>query len=78
MIPKRPINADVPEPRDAAPEEAPAEEDSGKPGTPKALIALVVLALVFIVAAIVWGSGGGDDSEAPAPAPTPTTSEGGR
>ena len=72
MTPKRPINADVPEPQDSAPEEAPAKE---KPGAPKALIALVALALVFIVAAIVWGSGGGDDSEAPAPAPTPTASE---
>lgn len=70
MIPKRPINADVPEPEETAPEEAPVEE---RPGVPKALIALVVLALVFIVAAIVWGSGGGDDSEAPAP--TPTASE---
>ena len=44
-------------------------------GAPRALIALVVLALVFIVAAIVWGGGGEDGSEAPAPAPTPTTSE---
>lgn len=82
MIPKRPINADVPEPEETAPEEAPTreaptEEAPGKSGTPKALIALVVLALVFIVAAIVWGSGGEDDSAAPAPAPTPTTSESG-
>jgi len=44
-------------------------------GTPRALIALVALALVFIVAAIVWGSGGEDDSEAPAPTPAPSTSE---
>jgi hypothetical protein len=72
VTPKRPINADVPEPQDSAPEEAPAKE---KPGAPKALIALVALALVFIVAAIVWGSGGGDDSESPAPAPAPTASE---
>lgn len=72
MIPKRPINADVPEPQEAPPEETPATE---KPGAPKALIALVGLALVFIVAAIVWGSGGGDDSSTPAPAPTPTASE---
>ncbi|HEU4461340.1 MAG TPA: cell wall-binding repeat-containing protein [Solirubrobacterales bacterium] len=75
MIPKRPINADVPESQEAAPEEAPAQEAAEKSGAPKALIALVVLALAFIAAAIVWGSGGGDDSEAPAPAPTPTTSE---
>jgi hypothetical protein len=37
------------------------------------LIALVVLALVFIGAAVVWGTSGGDDggSEAPPPAPAP-------
>ncbi len=87
MIPKRPINADVPASEEPAREEsveAPEERPEPKPeeapptekaDTPKALIALVALALVFIVAAIVWGSGGGDDSEAPAPAPTPTASE---
>jgi len=72
VIPKRPINADVPEPQEEAPK-APPEEEAEKPGFPKALIALVGLAVVFIVAAIVWGSGGGDDSEPSAPAPTPTT-----
>jgi hypothetical protein len=99
VIPKRPINADVPaseEPTREAPAEPPAEKaeappkaaappkppEAAKPpsrsksGAPKTLIALVVLALAFIVAAIVWGSGGEDDSGAPAPAPTPpTTSE---
>ena len=49
--------------------------NAGGPGAPRALIALVALAVVFIVAAIVWGSGSGDDSEATAPAPTPTTGE---
>ncbi len=75
MIPKRPINADVPEPQESAPEETPVQGEPKRPGTPKALIALVALALVFIVAAIVWGSGGDDSSEAPAPAPTPTTGD---
>ena len=87
MIPKRPINADVPaseEPTREAPVEAPEEtpeapakqpERQPRQGAPKALIALVALALVFIVAAIVWGSGGDDSPEAPAPAPTPTASE---
>lgn len=86
MIPKRPINADVPatEEKDQGPppkvEEKPPEKvepltKETNAGTPRALIALVALALVFIVAAVVWGSGGGDDSEAPAPAPTPTASE---
>jgi hypothetical protein len=74
VIPKRPINADVPEPQEPAPE-TPANEEPKKPGAPKALIALVALAAVFIVAAIVWGSGGSDDSEGPAPAPTPPASD---
>lgn len=113
MIPKRPINADVPaseEPTREAPAapsagkaeespkpptevqpDAPAEAKPGtppkplakskaepspehperqaRPGAPKALVGLVGLALVFILVAIVWGSGGEDDSEAPAPAP---------
>ncbi|HEU5253952.1 MAG TPA: cell wall-binding repeat-containing protein [Solirubrobacterales bacterium] len=103
MIPKRPINADVPAEEEKAAKEAPqapeepapaeepkadkpatagvrpsdghtgprtnAERRSG-PGAPKALIALVVLALLFIVVAIVWGTSGEDSgSEAPAPAP---------
>lgn len=93
MIPKRPINADVPaseEPTREEPVKAPEEKTEAPPkpapepkreevpkqtehqpraGAPKALIALVGLALAFIVAAIVWG-GGEDDSGAPAPAPT--------
>jgi hypothetical protein len=73
VIPKRPINADVPA------SEEPAQETPAKPpepkggGAPKPLIALVVLAAVFIVAAIVWGGGSGDDSSSPAPAPAATT-----
>lgn len=42
------------------------------PGVPRALLALVALALAFIVVAIVWGTSGGEDSgtsETPAPAP---------
>ncbi len=44
-----------------------------KPSTPKLLGALVVLAVVFIVAAIVFGTGdqGSGSSEAPGPAPAP-------
>lgn len=100
MIPKRPINADVPAAAEKEPKAAPESEQKPAPkpeakakepkpeagvrplsaigrqrtnaGAPKPLIALVVLAVVFIVAAVVWGSGG-DDTEAPAPAPTPTT-----
>lgn len=79
MIPKRPINADVPEAEEKPtpePEEKTKElkpERADRSGAPKALIALVALAVVFIVVAIVWGSGGGDDSESPAPAPAPAS-----
>ena len=106
MIPKRPINADVPAEEEkaekAAPEAAPEAADKpakpegggvrpadghagprtnaggSGPATPRLLIALVALALVFIVVAIVWGTGGGEDggtSETPAPAP-PAAAEG--
>ena len=85
MIPKRPINADVPAEEKKA--EKPAPETSSKPerksednaetksgpGAPKALFALVALALIFIAVAIVWGTSGdeGGTNETPAPAPAP-------
>jgi hypothetical protein len=90
VIPKRPINADVPaeekkpeqetpgekqgaQPAKEAPKEPkPPRQRETKPGAPKALAALVVLALGFIVAAIVFGSGGEEDSTSPAPTPAPT------
>jgi len=104
VIPKRPINADVPAEEQKGEEEKPkapakpepkpkrsgvrplsgisgektnAKPDRG-PGAPKALIALVALALVFIVVTIVWGTSGGEDSgsKAPAPAPAPTNKAG--
>lgn len=105
MIPKRPINADVPaeEPKAERPEPQPPpkpkpepeKNDSGgvrplsprgrkktnaeggsTPGTPKLLLALVALALVFIVVAVVWGTSGGEDSsETPAPTPAPAAGE---
>jgi hypothetical protein len=99
VIPKRPINADVPaeekkpdekpapasskpdppepatKPKVEAPKETkPAASRPAGPGTPKLLLALVALALVFIVVAVVWGTSGGEDSsssETPAPAPAP-------
>lgn len=72
MIPKRPINADVPEAEEPVAEEAPK-----KPGAPKLLAGLVALAVVFIVIAIVWGGSGGEDSSTqPAPAPTPAGRQG--
>jgi len=72
VIPKRPINADVPAPEEKE-QEAPEPEkpQEPKPAAPKLLAGLVVLALAFIVAAIVFGSGGGEEdttSAAPAPA----------
>lgn len=75
-MPKRPINADVPAPEGDAPRETPPEPEKPqrqKSGTPKLLAALVVLALAFIAAAIVFGSGsdGGEDSTSATPAPAP-------
>lgn len=87
MIPKRPINADVPEAEQktsemkaeppekpkAQPDQKPKQKPSGgeKPGTPRLLAALVVLAVVFIVVAVVWGSSGGEEDSGEAPAPAP-------
>ena len=99
MIPKRPINADVPAEEAKAEKETPKPPEKPKPekqpapgvrpsdghpaprtnadrgpGAPRALLALVVLALVFIVVAVVWGTSGGEDSgssETPAPATAP-------
>lgn len=97
MIPKRPINTDVPAPAEekeqpARPEpekapkaeaeskqeapkpEGPPRQHEPKPAAPKLLIGLVVLAVAFIVVAVIWGSGSdeGGRSEAPAPVPTET------
>lgn len=101
MIPKRPINADVPSPEEKEAKEPPVEKAKEKkpepkaseppkeakpsppppprkpkPGAPKALAALVVLAIAFIAAAVVFGTGGegdeGTSSPAPAPAPADT------
>jgi hypothetical protein len=101
VIPKRPINADVPtseeekqppptqetqeetDPRGVRPYSPSGRERTNadrepKPVAPKLLAGLVVLALVFIVAAIVWGTGGRDDSDtAPTPAPVPSAAGGG-
>ena len=82
VIPKRPINADVPAAEEPQPKsgvrplspKGPQKTNAGGPGAPKALIALVALAIIFIAAAIVWG-GGEEDPEAPTPAPTPTASD---
>jgi hypothetical protein len=84
VLPKRPINADVPTPDEAPrpgggdaakPEPAPARPPrQPKPLAPKLLAALVVLAVAFIALAIVGGSGGGKHGEsAPAPPPSPTS-----
>ena len=81
VTPKRPINADVPAAEENAEEksaietkETPASGGVAGPGAPKLLVALVALAVVFIVAAVLFGTGGGEDSgtsETPAPAPAP-------
>lgn len=92
MLPKRPINADVPAPDEGEQKAPAAEEPKTEPDTqelkavprprsaaPKVLAGLVVLALVFIVVAIVGSSGGSDKADtsaAPAPAPAATGNAG--
>lgn len=68
MLSKRPINSDVPAPE--APRE-PAAKGESKSAAPKVLAGLVVLALAFIVVAVVGSSGGGKTGTSAAPAPAP-------
>jgi hypothetical protein len=87
VIPKRPINADVPEPDKKDEPEAKSEEPKQKAAkpvkkkrepkssAPKLLAVLVVLAIAFIAAAIIGGSGGSEESTSEAPAPA-TAAEG--
>jgi hypothetical protein len=83
VIPKRPINRDVPAPEEKkAPPEAKTEKPprESKSPTPKLLGALVVLALVFIVVAIVGSSGGDKDastSEVTTSAPAASSNDSG-
>jgi hypothetical protein len=79
-----PAAAPAGEPAAAAPAPEPPAPPAAKPPrqpkplAPKLLAGLVVLALVFIVVAIVGGSGGSqnaDQNGAPAPAPTPPAAE---
>ncbi len=92
MIPKRPINADVPgaeaneagastqetpkPEKERPPKKSQKESPPSRPPT-KLLAALVTLAVAFIVAAIVFGTGGEDSgtSGTPAPAPAPAPAE---
>jgi hypothetical protein len=77
---ERPINADLPASRPGGePVPVPKEPSRAKPQRParrrrrpipaalKAIAGLFALAVVFIVAAIVGGSGGGESTETPAP-----------
>lgn len=88
MLPKRPINADVPAPDEGEKEPPAAEKPKPEPDTqelkavpkpksaaPMVLAGLVVLAVAFIVVAILGSSGGSDKADtsaAPAPAPATT------
>jgi hypothetical protein len=70
VIRKRPINADLPGPPDSEEESRRREPKSP---APKLLIGLVVLALAFIVAAVIWGGSSDEQpaSENAGPAPVP-------
>jgi Cell wall binding domain 2 (CWB2) len=76
--PEESAAAAAPEPKPVPPEPAPeppaeprARRRPSVPATPLALGGIVALAIVFIVAAVVFGSGGteSDSPETPAPAP---------
>jgi len=81
VTPKRPINADVPAPeeketaaKDPEPPKPPRQRQPDSP-TPKLLAVLVVLALGFIAAAIVFGSGGNEEKGATSAAPAPVPAD---
>jgi hypothetical protein len=89
----RPINADVPATDQPAPEPPKVEKAAARtpppkskrrprkpiPGALKGIAALVAIAIVFIVAAIVGGSGGSkSDSGSAGPAPAPAPAADGR
>lgn len=60
-----------------APKAKPKRERQPIPGALKAIAALVLVAIVFIVAAVIGGSGGSkEDSGAAGPAPTPSLASG--
>jgi hypothetical protein len=75
----RPINADAPaaEPGGTSPHAPPKRRRRPVPGALKAIAALFLLAVAFIVAAILGGRSGGEGSTSTAPAPTPTETGGG-
>jgi hypothetical protein len=64
----RPINADVPQASEPAPKPKPPRRPV--PGALKGIGALVLIAIAFIVAAIL-GAGNGSEESAPGPAPAP-------
>jgi hypothetical protein len=80
---KRPINADIPAPEKAKAEAVGTKAPPAPPATKKrkpiptalkAIAGLVVVAIVFIVAAILGGGGSTTGSDKPAPAPSPISS----
>lgn len=85
MAGKRPINAEVPAPAEPAakPKESPKTEPPQDvkrkrkpiPGTLKAIGGLVLVALVFLIAAVLGGGGSNKQDEKPAPTPVQATPE---
>jgi hypothetical protein len=72
---KRPINAEVPAAKSAAAAPAPAKKRKRVPGALKAIGGLVLVALVFLIAAVLGGGGSNKQDEKPAPAPVQATPE---
>jgi putative cell wall binding repeat protein len=68
----------APKPKAEPPEPAPKPKRQRQPipAALKGIVALALLAVVFIVAAVIGGSGGGKEDESAAPAPAPTASGG--
>lgn len=79
MAGKRPINADLPSPSPAADKPAVDSQEAAPPKSPKkrrpvptalkAIGGLVLIAVVFLLAAVLGGGGSNKPAEKPAPAP---------
>jgi hypothetical protein len=70
---KRPINADLPAPESTSEAPSPKPPRQPIPAALKAIAGLVLVAVVFLVAAILGGGGSNGTTDTPAPVPAPTS-----